>query len=95
MTETRIEYRIIGRFRKDTKKHVVDYNRKWTYEDALNRLHEVKKQAELETAHKQRRVQQVGSFGVSTEYYSDYDLLDLEIQSREVTKWSTCNEEDY
>lgn len=45
MEEMRTEYRIVGRFRKDTKKHVVDWNRKWTRADALQRLAQLKEQS--------------------------------------------------
>lgn len=41
---------------------------------------------------KKRDTEYVGSIGIGTEYYSEYDLLDLEIQSRQVTKWSTHTE---
>ena len=82
------EYRIIGRFRKDEKSHVVDWNLNWTREDAERRLDELKKQSEREMSNKKRTSTQVGMIGVSTEYYSEYDLLDLRIQSRQVTAWS-------
>lgn len=41
---------------------------------------------------KKRDTEYAGSIGIGTEYYSEYDLLDLEIQSRQVTKWSTHTE---
>ena len=31
MAKVVTECRIVGRFRKDEKKHLVDYNRNWTY----------------------------------------------------------------
>lgn len=89
----RTEYRIIGRFRKDEKSHVVDRNAKWTKEDAERRLAELKKSAEWEMENKRRKSTQAGSIGVSTEYYSDYDLLDLKIQSRQVTPWEDTYKE--
>lgn len=88
MEEMRTEYRIVGRFRKDAKKHVVDWNRKWTRTDALQRLAQLKEQSTREMNAKKRDTEYVGSIGIGTEYYSEYDLLDLEIQSRQVTKWS-------
>lgn len=88
MEEMRTEYRIVGRFRKDAKKHVVDWNRKWTHSDALQRLAQLKEQSAHEMNAKKRDTEYVGSIGIGTEYYSEYDLLDLEIQSRQVTKWS-------
>ena len=36
------QYRIIGRFAKDTKPRVVDFDHKWTLEDAENRLRELR-----------------------------------------------------
>ena len=96
--ESRKEYRIVGRFRKDDKPHVVDFNRKWNYEDALHRLGELKEQTKREMERKKRDTYFTksievgmffaGSIGLDTEYYSEYDLLDLKIQSREVTPWS-------
>ena len=85
--KTRMEYRIVGRFAKDEKPHVVDYSWKWTLADAERRLREL---VEQEKRAKQRGEYKavVGSLGVSTPYYSEYELLDLHIQSREVTLWS-------
>lgn len=81
------QYRIIGRFAKNEKPHVVDWNPKWTKDDAERRLRVIK--AEEERA-KQRGayIQAAGSLGVSTPYYSEYELLDLKIQSRQVSEWS-------
>ena len=90
---TRTEYRIVGRFRKDDKPHVVDWNRKWTREGALHRLDELKDQSKREMERKKRDTYFAGSIGVGTEYYSEYDLLDLKIQSREVTPWSDVEKE--
>lgn len=83
----RTEYRIIGRFAKDKKPHVVDYNWEWTLADANRRLNQL---IEQEKASKKRgwHTDKVGSLGISTPYYSEYELLDLHIQSREVTIWS-------
>lgn len=89
----RTEYRIIGRFRKEERFHVVDRSTKWTKEDAERRLAELKKSAEWEMENKRRKSTQAGSIGISTEYYSDYDLLDLKIQSRQVTPWKDNYEE--
>lgn len=84
----RTEYRITGRFRKSDKRHVVDWNRKWTLADAENRLNEIQKQAEWEMTHKKCKPTTCGMIEISTEYYSDYDLLELRIESREVSPWS-------
>ena len=84
----RTEYRITGRFRKDDKCHVVDWNRKWTLADAKHRLNEIQKLAEWEMTHKNCKPNTCGMIGISTEYYSDYDLLELRIESREVSPWS-------
>lgn len=92
MEEMRTEYRIVGRFRKDEKKHVVDWNRKWTYADAVNRLNQLKEQSAREMNAKKRDTEYVGSIGIGTAYYSEYDLLDLTIQSRQVTKWSAMED---
>lgn len=84
----RTEYRITGRFRKNDKRHVVDQNRKWTRVDARRRLAELKEQSEREMASKKRTVMNAGNgIGVSTSYDSDYDLLDLKLESREVSPW--------
>lgn len=80
---TRTEYRIIGRFAKDEKPHVVDWNPKWTERDAERRLREL--QIREERA-KQRGEHNDGL--ISTPYYSEYELVDLRVQSREVTEWS-------
>ena len=40
----KIEYRIVGRFRKDSKKHIVDFNRRWQKQDAEKRLRELIKE---------------------------------------------------
>ena len=77
------EYRIIGRFPKDEKPHVVDWSPKWTKADAEHRLNEIKTREERA---KKRGEHNDGL--VSTPYYSDYELLDLKIQSREVSSWS-------
>ena len=78
----KIEYRIVGRFRKDSKKHIVDFNRKWKKQDVEKRLRELTEESQKEIERKCIR-----SEGLELEYYSEYDLLDLEIQSRKVSKW--------
>lgn len=87
MENARTEYRIIGRFAKDDKPHVVDYNCKWTKAQAENRLKELKEREER-AKEKKRYTDSINGIGIETEYYSDYELLDLRIQSRQVTKWS-------
>ena len=83
MESYRIEYRVAGRFRGDTKRHCVDGSKKWTKEDAERRLRELQQDAEYEIENKKRKV----SGMASTEYYSEYDLLELRIESRKVSKW--------
>ena len=90
---THAEYRIVGRFRKDDKPHLVDWNRKWTYEDALHRLGELQEKSKRNMEREKRDTYFAGSIEVGTEYYSEYDLLDLKIQSREVTPWSDIEKE--
>ena len=85
--EYRTEYRIIGRFAKDINPHVVDWSPKWKEADAKARL------AELEAREKRAKklgehVDMVGCIGISTPYTSDYALVDLKIQSRQVSKWN-------
>lgn len=87
MSECRTEYRITGRFRKDEKRHIVDCSWRWTKEDAERRLRELEHEVQWEMEHKRRKSTTCGMIGISTEYYSDYDLLELRIESREVTKW--------
>lgn len=83
----RTEYRITGRLRCEKKRHVVDYNRKWSKEDVEQRFEEIKEDAEWEMERRQRRSHSCGFVSIGTEYHSDYDLLDLKIESREVTNW--------
>ena len=88
MKECKIEYRITGRFRKSDKRHVVDSNRKWTKKDAECRLKEIEQNVKWEMEHKKCKPVVCGMIGISTEYHSDYDLLELRIESREVTNWT-------
>lgn len=80
------EYRIVGRFAKDEKHHVIDRDPKWTKEDAEKRLKEI---VAMEERAKKRgeHVQTCGCIGISTKYEPDYALVDLKIQSREVSPW--------
>lgn len=84
---TRIEYRITGRLRCSKKRHVVDTNKKWTKADVERRFNEIKRDADWEVANRTRKSHSCGMISIGTEYYSDYDLLDLRIESREVTAW--------
>jgi hypothetical protein len=86
--KTKTEYRIVGRFRKDTQYHTVDFNRSWSFEDAQRRLRELQLDSEREIITKTRKAIKSGCISIGTEYYSEYDLLDLRIQSRKVTYWS-------
>lgn len=85
--KAKIEYRITGRLRCEKKRHIVDFNKKWTKSDVVRRFNEIKHDAELEMEQGARKPNFVGIIGISTEYHSDYDLLDLRIESREVTAW--------
>lgn len=80
------EYRIVGRFAKDEKHHVVDRDPKWSREDAERRLAEIKAQ-EAKAKARGEHVQTCGMIGISSPYYKEYELVDLEIQSREVSEW--------
>lgn len=82
------QFRITGRFRKDENRHVVDRDPKWSSRDAYRRLKELREQAEWEMKHKQRKAIQAGFLSVGEEYYSDYDLLDLRVESRQVSPWT-------
>lgn len=89
--EMRTCYRITGIFRMDLKKdkrHVVDSDPKWDLDAAKSRLSELQKQAQWEIDNRKRKAQAAGSFSVETEYYSDFDLLDLRIESRQVSPWT-------
>ena len=83
----RKEYRITGRIRKDKKRHIVDFNKKWTLQDAQKRLKEIELQEEYKRKNKKVKAIQSGIISVSTEYYSDYDLLELRIECRNVIPW--------
>jgi len=51
------------------------------------RLKELERYVKWEMEHKTRKAVSCGMISMGTPYYSDYDLLDLRIESREVTKW--------
>ena len=72
----RKEYRITGRIRKDKKRHIVDFNKKWTLQDAQKRLKEIELQEEYKRKNKKVKAIQ-----------SDYDLLELRIECRDVIPW--------
>jgi len=91
MATTRTEYRIIGRFAKDEKAHVVDWHWSWTKADAERRLKELIREEERDRRNG-RHVDKVGLIGIETPYMSEYALCDLRIQSREVTSWSNVEE---
>ena len=82
------QYRITGRTRKDVKRHVVDSNVHWSLEDAEKRLAEIEKQNECKMKNKTRKAITSGMISIGVEYCSDYDLLELRIESREVSPWS-------
>lgn len=81
------QYRIIGRFIKDKDPHVVDWSAKWTKQDAEARLQQLIIEQERT---KKRGYSQgtAGLIGIRVDYHSDYELVDLKIQSRQVTEWS-------
>jgi hypothetical protein len=70
----KMEYRITGRFRKNEKRHVVDGSWRWTKADAEKRLQELMQESNFEMENKRRK--------------ADYDLLDLRLQSRKISKWA-------
>lgn len=80
------EYRVIGRFVCDKEPHLVRGGR---HEPNLT-----KKQAEKAIADiikKQEMAKKKGEFNdglVSTPYYDEYELVDLKVQSRQVSEWS-------
>lgn len=84
--EKKYEYRIVGRFRSEEKYHVVGGNshKFKTKEEAEKELKRLKDDSELEMRSKKCKSNGV----VESEYYSDYDLLDLKIQCREITPWA-------
>ena len=81
------EYRITGRLRKNEKRHIVDFNKKWTLQDAQKRLKEIEQREEFQRKNKKVKAIRSGMISVSTEYYSDYDLLELRIECRNVIPW--------
>ena len=50
-------------------------------------LNRIKAQEEWEQKHKQRKSQTCGCIGISTEYYSEYDIVEFRIIERQVSKW--------
>ena len=49
---------------------------------------EIQAQSDREIASKSRKVMNAGGgLGVSTPYYSEYDWLEIRLESREVTPW--------
>ena len=83
------QYRITGRTRKDVKRHVVDSDVHWSsLEDVKKILAEIEKQNEWEMKNKTRKAITSGMISAGVEYCSDYDLLELRIESREVSPWS-------
>lgn len=77
------QYRLVGRFVKDDEPHVVDWSPRWTKKDAERRMAEI--QAREEKA-KKRGEHNDGL--VSTPYYSEYELVELRIEQRQVTNWA-------
>ena len=91
------EWVIEGRFRKDEKFHVVtksvadrsELGWHWikSLEEAKDELNRIKRQDEWERERKARKAQSCGMISISTEYYSDYDLVELRISERQVSNW--------
>lgn len=91
------EYSIWGRWRKETKLRLVTRsiadNSKigWHYmrslDEAIAECERLKKNSAWEMENKKRKAVQCGLISVDTEYYSDYDLLDLCIRVRTVSSW--------
>lgn len=81
------QYRIVGRFVKDEKPHQVAYDPSWSKENAEYELQKIIKQNEID---KQRRYSsmKLGAIGVLSPYLPEYELVDLKIQSRQVSEWS-------
>lgn len=80
------QYRVIGRFVKDEKPHLIAggaFEPNLTKEGAEKAIADILKKQELA---KKRGEYSDGL--VSTPYYSDYELVDLKIQSREVSPWN-------
>lgn len=89
--KTITQYRITGIFRVDLptgRRHTVDFDRKWDLNAAQRRLLQIQHEAEAEIESKKGKSIKVGSIGVETEYCSDFDLLDLRIESRQVSPWN-------
>lgn len=90
--KTKKEWAILGRFRKDDKFHCVINGSIGTMrfnsiEEVHKQLQKLKAEQEAEIASKTRRAQSVGGLGVSTPYYSEYDIVEWKIMEREVTPW--------
>lgn len=100
--EFKKELAIEGRFRKDEKFHVVtttvaDKSEKgWhklkSLEEAKAELERIKREDEWQRQHKRCKPQTCGCIGISTEYYSEFDLVELRIKERQVSKWYLVEE---
>ena len=80
--KTTTQYRITGIFRVDLptgRRHTVDFDKNWDLDAAQRRLLQIQHEAEAEIESKK---------GKSTEYCNDFDLLDLRIESRQVSPWN-------
>lgn len=76
------QFRIVGRFIDDEKAHVLDSDWKWTKEDAEKRMKEIIRSEERRG---NSLITQAGPFSVKCEGVSK--LVDVRIQSRDVTPW--------
>lgn len=84
--EKKYAYRIVGRFRSEEKHHVVGgvLNQFKTREDAESELKRLQDNSEWEMKNKRCKPNEV----FESKYYSEYDLLDLKIQQREISPWT-------
>lgn len=93
----RKEYAIEGRWKKDTKFHVVtstvadNSERGWhkikSLEEARSEVKRIQAEQQWQQKHKKCKPMTCGCIGISTEYYSDYDLVELRIIERQVSNW--------
>lgn len=95
--EFRKEWAIEGRFRKDEKFHVVtrsatdcsEIGWHWfkSLEEAQDELNRIKRAEEWQRKNKRCKPQTCGMISIETEYYSDFDLVELRIIERQVSNW--------
>lgn len=79
-------YRITAHFRKYPKKFVVIPSTR-SYSKIVSEFNRIKREAQYEIENRVRKSVDCGMLSVTTEYYSDYDMVDIKIESRLVSKW--------